>query len=124
MASEMIERSIRSVVKKTYRQWQDANPQVKRLIKKSGGLRSVVDTDTRAIVKTPHQMMFARHEIDDEPNFLTPYFFSFCVHGEDQEYEQLNGLLSQWRGYGGNDENSKEHSGGIAIVFDYKRLKE
>ena len=39
---------------------------------------------------------------------------SFCSHGEGHEYEQNNGLLSQWRGYGPD--------GGYALVFETKEL--
>ena len=35
---------------------------------------------------------------------------SFCSHANDQPYERENGLLSQWRGYGG--------AGGYCLVFD------
>ena len=44
------------------------------------------------------------------------YITSFCKKGADQKYIVDNGLLSQWRGYGGN--------GGFAIEFDEKKLKE
>lgn len=45
---------------------------------------------------------------------LTIYFTSFCIHPEDDDYTQKNGLLSQWRGYG--------RSGGYAIIFNKKKL--
>jgi hypothetical protein len=39
---------------------------------------------------------------------------SFCSHANDQPYERENGLLSQWRGYGGE--------GGYCLVFDTAKL--
>ena len=39
---------------------------------------------------------------------------SFCSHAIDQQYEQENGLLSQWRGYGTD--------GGFCLVFDARKL--
>ncbi|WP_448040648.1 DUF2971 domain-containing protein [Bradyrhizobium liaoningense] len=39
---------------------------------------------------------------------------SFCSHAKDQTYERENGLLSQWRGYGGQD--------GYCLVFDTAAL--
>jgi hypothetical protein len=39
---------------------------------------------------------------------------SFCSHANDQAYERENGLLSQWRGYGGD--------GGFCLVFDTAAL--
>ncbi len=41
---------------------------------------------------------------------LDYYVTCFCTHAED-DYARENGLLSQWRGYGGPD-------GGYCIVFD------
>jgi Protein of unknown function (DUF2971) len=43
-----------------------------------------------------------------------PFISSFCSHSADQRYEQENGLLSQWRGYG--------RDGGYCIVFDSERI--
>jgi len=40
---------------------------------------------------------------------------SFCSHANDQPYERENGLLSQWRGYGGQ--------GGYCLVFDTAKLQ-
>jgi hypothetical protein len=42
--------------------------------------------------------------------FATPYVASFCSHQNSSEYTKENGLLSQWRAYGGTDS--------YAIVFD------
>jgi hypothetical protein len=39
---------------------------------------------------------------------------SFCSHANDQRYEREHGLLSQWRGYGGD--------GGFCLVFDSSAL--
>lgn len=39
---------------------------------------------------------------------------SFCSHANDQAYEQENGLLSQWRGYG--------KDGGFCLVFNTAAL--
>jgi hypothetical protein len=46
----------------------------------------------------------------------TPYICCFCSHRDDNLYEQKNGLLSQWRGYGGNES--------FCIVFDTQGLQE
>lgn len=43
-----------------------------------------------------------------------PYITSFCSHHDDQIYEKENGLLSQWRAYGGNER--------YALVFDTAAL--
>ena len=41
------------------------------------------------------------------------YVTSFCSHASDLAYEQRNGLLSQWRGYGRD---------GFCLVFDTEKL--
>ena len=43
----------------------------------------------------------------------TPYIASLCSH-RSEDYERENGLLSQWRGYGGES--------GFCLVFDTKGL--
>jgi hypothetical protein len=45
-----------------------------------------------------------------------PYVTSFCAHSGSRVYERKNGLLSQWRAYGGN--NSERY----CIVFDTDQL--
>lgn len=47
-----------------------------------------------------------------------PFVVSFTTHegeSEREKYHRKNGMLSQWRGYGGNE--------GVAIVFDTKGLE-
>jgi hypothetical protein len=46
----------------------------------------------------------------------TPYICCFCSHRGDKPYEQKNGLLSQWRGYGGSES--------FCIVIDTQGLQE
>jgi hypothetical protein len=48
------------------------------------------------------------------PAMAEPFICSFCSHANDHKYERANGLLSQWRGYGGE--------GRFALVFDTQRL--
>ena len=45
---------------------------------------------------------------------LEAFVVSFCTHANDQPYEQENGLLSQWRGYSGQD--------GYCLLFDTPSL--
>lgn len=59
--------------------------------------------------------MFAGYEHNELFTFCFPHITSFCTHGQDREYVQRNGLLSQWRGYG--DE------AGFAIVLDTLQLE-
>ena len=65
-----------------------------------------------AAVDSLYQVTFKGFE---GPPFANPFIASFCAHTSDQEYEQKNGLLSQWRGYGGEES--------YAIVFDTGSLE-
>lgn len=47
--------------------------------------------------------------------FVVPHITSFCAHPDS--YERENGLLSLWRGYGGEQQ-------AFAIVFDTKKLEQ
>ena len=58
-----------------------------------------------------YQVLF---EDSDALSFGEPFIASFCSHAADQVYERDHGLLSQWRGYGGD--------GGVSIVFDTSGL--
>jgi hypothetical protein len=60
---------------------------------------------------------FASRFVEDARGKISPFICSFCSHANDQTYEQENGLLSQWRGYGGNCQNGR-----YALVFDTRQL--
>lgn len=51
-----------------------------------------------------------------EKGFAVPFITSFCSHVLDSDYTRKNGLLSQWRAYGGKE--------AYALVFDTKSLEE
>jgi hypothetical protein len=72
-----------------------------------GGHSNVAASDARRLVNILYEKIF-------ENSLVEPFIASFCSHTTDQSYEQENGLLSQWRGYG-ND-------GGFCIVFDTAAL--
>jgi hypothetical protein len=52
-----------------------------------------------------------------DDTMVKPFICSFCRHTGDEDYERENGLLSQWRGYGG-----ATGDGRFALVFDTARL--
>jgi hypothetical protein len=49
--------------------------------------------------------------------YAAPFICSLCSHANDHSYDGENGLLSQWRGYGGNCQNGR-----YALVFDTRQL--
>jgi hypothetical protein len=79
--------------------------EIYQAIIQQGGLLKCVKQDAHAIVSGLYKNTFS---ITDA--FAVPYITSFCTHKKDHAYEQENGLLSQWRGYAGQET--------YAIVFD------
>jgi hypothetical protein len=88
----------------------------KRAIQRKGGIGTFADQVAKTFVDIFYDVTFGTRETTIGPYF-DPFIVSFCSHdyaGED--YERENGLLSQWRGYGGD--------GGYAIVFDTRKLED
>jgi len=81
-----------------------SDDEIKAAIAGMGGMEA-------AISKTVDQ--FAANIKDHTFQFGTPFVTSFCP---PTEKDRDNGLLSQWRGYGGD--------GGYAVVFDTRALSE
>ena len=77
--------------------------------KRRGGVLAWAQSAAQGLVSALYESAF---ESADGHSLVDPFIVSFCSHPE--RYEQKNGLLSQWRGYG--------RDGGYCIVFDTKRL--
>ena len=86
---------------------------VRRDMKKHGGVSAVAKKETANLVDSFYGVTFEGEGSVGEP-FAAPYITSFCSHRADSPYERENGLLSQWRAYGGR--------GGYAVGFDTKRF--
>lgn len=84
---------------------------IRRIVDKSGGVNFTVNKVIKCFINTNYDVSFSGH---NKPPLAEPYIASFCSHADDHSYEQFNGLLSQWRGYGG--------AGRFAIVFDTMQL--
>lgn len=80
-------------------------------IKEMGGLKRIALDEADAICRALWKSAFFMR---DRPSMFDPFIVSFCSHLTD--YEIDNGLLSQWRAYGGR--------GGYAIAFDTRSLDE
>jgi len=91
-------------IKNKYNVLLEENPDIKQNIDNQGySLEQIVQHDLHeAILKSLYT------PLEDQI-----YITSFC--GESSEFINQNGLLSQWRGYGGD--------GGFCIVFDTKELE-
>jgi hypothetical protein len=73
----------------------------------AGGPTVYARNHSRTLVESCYSVAFTGKGV---PAMAIPYIVSFCSHAGDHAYEQANGLLSQWRGYG--------QDGGCCIVFD------
>lgn len=82
-------------------------------LSKAGGAAKVARETAINIVAALYQTTFDLKLRDH--TFAIPHVVSFCTHGQDHEYERKNGLLSQWRAYGGSEK--------YALVFDTKKLE-
>jgi hypothetical protein len=84
---------------------------IRRQVAKHGGVRKVASDLANDFVKANFAVAFeGGHALP----LAVPFICSFCSHANDHPYERENGLLSQWRGYGG--------LGRFALVFDTRRL--
>jgi hypothetical protein len=86
--------------------------EIAQAIEETGGLEVAAQLAADGLVNSLYQVSFERK---DSFSFAEPYVTSFCTHA-DWPYERENGLLSQWRGYGG--------AGGYCLVFDTAKLAE
>jgi hypothetical protein len=84
--------------------------EIARAIEETGGLEVAARLAAEGLVNSFYQVSFERR---DSFSFAEPYITSFCTHA-GWPYERENGLLSQWRGYGG--------AGGYCLVFDTAKL--
>lgn len=74
--------------------------------------------NVQRIKKMTSQLFFGEAGSHLEDPVGSSFITSFCFHPQEAAYAWENGLLSQWRGYGGK--NSTD--GGFAIVFDTEEL--
>jgi hypothetical protein len=99
--------SFRNVIQKQRRR----RHRIDRAVSKAGGVNRAADDLAKKMIGLLYASTFTVEEglegVKDLNN--QAYITSFCTHS-GQTYEQDNGLLSQWRAYGGE--------GGFAIVFD------
>lgn len=87
-----------------YKDVMASHPDMEKRIHDAGGLAHVVKNDTEAFVNAQYKATG-----DDI------YILSFCGHHQDNKIN-INGLLSQWRGYG--------KDGGFVIVFNAAEIEQ
>ena len=87
------------------------DPEKRETAKRLGGPAKIASQDGTTIVNVMQSLLFGD---ESRLGIGIPFVTSFTAHKE--EYYRQDGMLSQWRGYGGDQS--------IAIVFDAARLKE
>lgn len=90
---------------------QQESPDAKQAIKKLGGVDRVVAHEKDFWINALYNALKMDHEKNAR---VVPHITSFCKH-TGQSYELDNGLLSQWRAYGGKQP--------YALVFNTKKLE-
>jgi hypothetical protein len=108
---EPLERSLEIPIRRHLLKRSRESFKIKRAIRKSGGLEATVTQSVRDFIEGNYAVAFTGHQ---KLPLAEPFFCSLCSHAEDHRYERVNGLLSQWRGYGGR--------GRYAIVLDTMEL--
>ena len=91
------------------------NPEVERDVDGSGGVSKIAKADGSRIVNEMHLQLVGD---EDYPSHSPIFVVSFATHGgksQRNKYHRRHGMLSQWRGYGGDE--------GVAIVFDTAQIE-
>jgi hypothetical protein len=110
---EPLVRALTESFSEIIRRQQNANAYVRQAIQVNGGIAEFAERVSKDVVEGLYKVTF---DSNASFSFAEPFITSFCSHVADQPYEKEQGLLSQWRGYGGD--------GGFCIVFDTVKLSE
>lgn len=96
---------------------QSTSLKIRRAAREVGGLDVAARGLADDLIRSLYNSAFISDEARDHDSKTagTPYIGSLCTHATGQ-YEQANGLLSQWRAYG--------RGGGFCLVFDTAALGE
>jgi hypothetical protein len=81
------------------------------VVRKYGIIEALANKEADNFTRIFDDVIFGR--VNNGP-YCNPFVLSFCNHVNDDKYERANGLLNQWRGYGGN--------GGFALVFETRGI--
>jgi DUF2971 family protein len=108
---KVLEEPLIEALTKRFSPLLEDNAEVRMFAKETGGgIAEIAAYQATRVVQGFYDTLFR------SPAPLDIYVTSFCTHANDQ-YANKHGLLSQWRGYGGED-------GGYCIVFDTAALIE
>ena len=88
-----------------------SRPEEREKFEALGGAIKFAKQDGSMIVEVMHDLLFGD---GTTPGMGMPFIVSFATH--NNEYHRRHGMLSQWRGYGGDDT--------VAIIFDSEKLED
>lgn len=103
-----LEAALTTLFKRPIKENQRKSLRVRRHVEKEGGRDAVARNLAQKFVEANFVTAFNGGKFSP---IAVPFMSSFCSHANDYPYEQANGLLSQWRGYGR-----------YALVFDTRQL--
>lgn len=99
-----------SYLKAAFEAGPGRDPEIREIAERHGGAAKISEMDGAMIVNMMRSLLFGS---ESRPGIGIPFVTSFTTHEEERHCQ--NGMLSQWRGYGGDQ--------GVAIVFDSARLE-
>lgn len=97
-------------IKKYADEYLGKHPESRDTFEALGGVARLAGTDGGMIISVMRDLLFGR---DGTAEMGMPFIVSFTTHEDD--YNRRHGMLSQWRGYGGDDN--------VALIFDTKGLE-
>ena len=106
-----LEEALATLFKPQIIERQRKSLRVRRIVEKEGGVEAVARELAQSSVEAHYITAITGGKTRP---LAVPFISSFCSHAYDHQYVRENGLLSQWRGYGGK--------GRYALVFNTRQL--
>lgn len=104
-----IEAQVIGYLEKEINAYLETNPYDKMEFERRGGVNTIAQLEGKLLVENMRSGLLRHGPFH---HFGPPFVVSFTTHAADTDrdgYHRRNGMLSQWRGYGGDD--------GVALVF-------
>ena len=105
-----LEQNCISHIKKFANEYLEKHPETRETFEALGGVDRLAGVDGGIVISVMRELLFGN---DTTAGMGMPFIVSFTTH--DEEYDRRHGMLSQWRGYGGDDN--------VAIIFDTEGLE-
>ena len=106
----IVEKKFEQYIADSVKDFVQKCPEIQDNINSFGGIDEIAHHDASSIIETMKSLLFGSEE---QLGMAVPFVTSFSTHASD--YIKRNGMLSQWRGYGGDNN--------VAIEFDTKGME-